>query len=78
MVRVTRLMEYEFATVEQAVAAMDAWAVPAQGVRSFGGRATSGQPGGVTIRSAVIGPVFGEAADRIHTAVATGEYGETE
>jgi hypothetical protein len=71
MIRVTRLMEYEFATVEQALASMEVWAVPAHGVRSFGGR--SEQPGGVVIRSAVIGPVFGEAAERIHTAIGFAE-----
>jgi hypothetical protein len=71
VIRVTRLMEYTFATIEQAVAHVEAFEVPANGVKSFGGR--SAQPGGITIRSAIIGPVFGEDADAIHTAVAASE-----
>lgn len=69
-VRVTRLMEYEYVTVEQALTSMDAWAVPANGTRQFG---VGSSPKGTTIRSAVIGPVFGEIAERIHTALAVDE-----
>lgn len=59
-VRVTRLMEYEYATAEDALADMERWGVPATGARRFGG--FNGP-----VRSAVIGPVFGETAD--NTAV---------
>lgn len=70
MVRVTRLMEYEYGTVEQALENMEGWAVPASGIRRFG---VGSSNRGVIIRSAVIGPVYGEAADRIHSAVAAAE-----
>lgn len=63
-VRVTRLMEYEYESVESALTDMQNWAVPASGVRKF-----SAAPSRI-IRSAVIGPVFGEAAERIHSAIA--------
>lgn len=62
MVRVTRLLEYTYADVEDAIADMENWGVPATGVVSH--------RRGQTIRSAVIGPVFGEDAEQIHTAVA--------
>lgn len=65
VVRVTRLMEYEFRNVEDALRNMEAWQVPPNGARTFGTV--------VGVRSAVIGPVSGEAAERIHTAVPVAE-----
>jgi hypothetical protein len=63
VVRITRLMEYEYVDLEHAIQDMDHWAVPPNGPRTFG----TYQP---IIRSAVIGPVYGEVAERVHTAVA--------
>jgi hypothetical protein len=58
VVRVTRLIEYEYPTVEAALHEMERWGVPPNGSKSFGSKAP-------LIRSAVIGPVFGETAEQI-------------
>ena len=52
-VRVTRILEYTYVDAEEAWADMDRWAVPANGATNFNRR--------TQIRSAVIGPVFGES-----------------
>jgi len=52
-VRVTRIIEYTYVDAEEAVRDMERWAVPANGATNFNRR--------MQIRSAVIGPVFGES-----------------
>jgi hypothetical protein len=50
---VTRILEYEYVDPEEALRDMDRWAVPPNGTINFNQRSQ--------VRSAVIGPVFGEA-----------------
>ena len=52
-VRVTRILEYIYVDAEEAVRDMESWAVSPNGTISFNRR--------TQIRSAVIGPVFGES-----------------
>lgn len=62
VVRITRLMEYEYTSVEQALADMERWAVPPNGTQAWNRGAI---PPMHVVRSAVIGPVFGETAEQI-------------
>lgn len=59
-VRVTRILEYIYIDAEEALRDMDRWSVPANGTTHFNVRCE--------IRSAVIGPVFGDS-DEISIAV---------
>jgi hypothetical protein len=55
-VRVTRILEYQYESTTDALQDMDRWAVSPNGTIQFGkgSRVTR-------VRSAVIGPVFGES-----------------
>lgn len=55
-VRVTRILEYVYEDAQHAIEDMERWTVPARGSLKFGrgNRIT-------VVRSAVIGPVFGES-----------------
>lgn len=54
-VRVTRIIEYTYVDAEEALQDMDRWAVPPNGTTNFNRR--------TQVRSAVIGPVFGESVE---------------
>jgi len=54
-VRVTRMIEYTYETADEAVQDMERWKVPPNGTIVFNGR--------TRIRSATIGPVFGESTE---------------
>lgn len=54
-VRVTRVLEYTYESAEEALQDMDRWSVPAQGSISYNAR--------MRVRSAVIGPVFGDSTE---------------
>jgi hypothetical protein len=52
-VRVTRILEYIYVDAEEALRDMERWSVPPLGSITYNAR--------MVVRSAVIGPVFGES-----------------
>jgi len=54
-VRVTRILEYTYESAEEALTDMDRWSVPPNGTISYNAR--------MRVRSATIGPVFGESTE---------------
>lgn len=64
VVRVTRMLEYEYPTAEDALADMERWHVPPSGTVRFG-------PNKV-VRSAVVGPVPSPITDDFRVVPASG------